>query len=56
MMQGKKSWLGLLMMAALMCVTGIVLFRGQPSLGMLEAFEPLVFVAGACFDVWICRL
>ena len=30
MMQGKKSWLGLLMMAALMCVTGIVLFRGQP--------------------------
>ena len=28
----------------------------EPSLGMLEAFEPLVFVAGACFDVWICRL
>lgn len=30
MMQGKKSWLGLLMMIALMCITGIVLFRGQP--------------------------
>lgn len=49
MMQGKKNGIGLLLLAALMAITGAVLFRGQsPSLlwDILRHLKPLFLLAG----------